>query len=165
MASEEDAQIEILVREMGFAQSEAAMALRDCHGNIESAIDKLTSGIYSPPPYAEIGKDRQLQVGLPSKSIPGDNSKTNNSSLYPPLYPDSHPPPYTKASLETEIKVWENDCPATFFKLDKSFGSAKEMRCSSCFDVIYDGHEKSGMANKAVKDGPRVCMQVFQIPS
>ncbi len=149
-----------LVNEMGFPRSEAIMALTDCNGNIELSVQKLIEGEYAPPPYTELSKSETepvyanlLELGpMPNKS----GSQSNDNSKY-----ELKLPPYSRVCLKDELKSWENESSADFFKLEKVNPSKKaEMRCSSCFDEIIE-MDKSGPFNKAVKDGMRVCRIAF----
>lgn len=160
-ANQEQSQTDLLVKEMGFARAEAAMAIADCDGNVELAIEKLLAGNYSLPSYAETVQDAVVSSDDVNLKWDPDRADHRQESTGPKndYGFDTNPPPYTKVCLETELSSWEIKSPATFCKLDSSYrrnGGDAFARCSTCFDEIYES-EKSGMTNKAVKDGIRVC--------
>ena len=71
-----------LVNEMGFNRIEAQMALEEAKGNISSAIEKLTSGQYAPPPYDPIGETSpNLRGATNVSSIPENNRVDNPTEL------------------------------------------------------------------------------------
>lgn len=167
-ASAKQNQIDVLVNEMGFARAEAAMAISDCDGNLQLAIDKLLAGEYAPPPYTDTEKDSTLVVSSRDISLdidPGSSKQNQEKTALQNGYGlESNPPPYTKICLESELNNWEDRSTATFCKLDSTFsrtGGGSFARCSTCFDEIFE-NEKSGASNKAVKDGIRVC-QLFHL--
>lgn len=51
-----------LVNEMGFSRMEAEIALKESQGNLDAAIEKLISGAYAPPPYAQHAQANELSV-------------------------------------------------------------------------------------------------------
>ena len=156
-------ELALLTNEMGFVRSEAIMALLESNGNLEMAINKLLAGNCAPPPYSEISHDKVLNVAEePSIIRPYDifptiaeniDEKSNLPSKYG-LEVNSNPPPYTKVCLEMELKDWETKCPANFFK--PGFSSGSSLRCSTCFDEIFENEKLSDSSNRAVKDGIRV---------
>ena len=164
MAANSDQEgIDILVKEMGFARAEAAMAIADCNGNIELAVEKLLAGEYAPPPYSDIEQDSTVlscnDVTLECNTSPRPEKASHGTDFGV----DSNPPPYTKVCLQSELSSWEIKSSATFCKLDSSYsrsGGGSFARCSTCFDEIFE-NEKSGASNKAVKDGIRVSSLVF----
>eukprot|EP00112_Aurelia_sp_Birch-Aquarium-sp1_P025109 Seg82.1 transcript_id=Seg82.1/GoldUCD/mRNA.D3Y31 product="hypothetical protein" protein_id=Seg82.1/GoldUCD/D3Y31 len=149
------------LNEMGFARSEAIMALSESNGNLEMAINKLVAGNCAPPPYSEISNDKVLNSAAePRPSRPSDifSTITDDKSNLPSKYGlevNSNPPPYTKVCLEMELKDWETNCPANFFKPAGS-SSDSFQRCSTCFDEIFEDEKLSNSSNRAVKDGIRV---------
>ena len=166
-ASLTQAGMDVLVKEMGFARSEATMAISDCNGNIELAVEKLLAGEYAPPPYSDVQKDLSAAVkcdditiacGSTFRPVEVESEKKMNGKSDSGIY--ANPPPYTKVCLQSELSSWEIQSQATFCDLDSSYsriGGGCFARCSTCFDEIFE-NEKSGASNKAVKDGIRVCV-------
>jgi len=155
--------VDVLVKEMGFARGEAMMAIADCNGNIELAVENLLTGKYAPPPYSDIENERSTILNCDDVAIslaPGNRpqmvgSKKISHENYFGI--DANPPPYTKVCLKSELDNWEVQSKATFCSLDSSYsrvGGGSFARCSTCFDEIFE-KEKSGLSNKAVKDGFR----------
>jgi len=69
-----------LVSEMGFNHIEAQMALEEAKGNVSSAIEKLTSGQYAPPPYDHVGETSQT-LEATSNEIIEKNRLDNHTEL------------------------------------------------------------------------------------
>ena len=168
MAAVNKGSLDVLVNEMGFSRVEASMALSECNGNVEQAIEKLVAGAYAPPPYSEI-----------NQTVSAASEKTSPTFVSPDLINldiepmkqdlankgivfDSNPPPYSQVSLQAELNAWEDKSSADFFELGGMYnrsGGVSVGRCSSCFDEIFE-NEKAGLTNKAVKDGIRVSSHV-----
>ena len=151
----------LLINEMGFTRNEAIMALSESNGNLEMAINNILAGNCAPPAYSEISNDKVLNAAdepsRPYDVFPTFAENNYDQSKLPSkngLGINTNPPPYTKVCLEMELKDWETNCPANFFK--PSLPSCSSLRCSTCFDEIFENEKLSDSSNRAVKDGIRV---------
>ena len=164
-ASQRSDAVDVLVREMGFARSEATMAFADCNGNMELAVEKLLAGEYAPPPYSDVQEDSASGLNCDDVKISYDSTVRPTFGHEKGMHGidfgvDANPPPYTKVCLQSELNSWEIKSQATFCNLNSSYsrvGGGSFARCSTCFDEIFE-NEKSGASNKAVRDGIRVCV-------
>eukprot|EP00795_Rhopilema_esculentum_P000803 gene803-10539_t len=170
MAADNKGSLDVLVNELGFSRVEASMALSECNGNMEQAIEKLIAGAYAPPPYSEINQTASASSEKQSSSPTFVSPDFINVDIEPMkqdlankgIVFDTNPPPYSQVSLQAELNAWEDKSSADFFELGGMYnrsGGVSVGRCSSCFDEIFE-NEKAGLTNKAVKDGIRVSSHV-----
>lgn len=85
--------IDKLVDEMGFDRTQARMALVDCGGDVQKAIDKLLSGEYAPPPYEATASETQSLPRTQQHAPPAYESTIlqpqSSSSATSPLIPSN----------------------------------------------------------------------------
>lgn len=128
-----------LVNEMGFQREQAERALRECHGNLEAATERLLQSA-DQMPVCQDGAEKSGCV-FPYASWPET----------PPPYSEviKNPPPYV-ANYDlppAQPSPFVNQEKNALFGTEKlELASGPEMRCSKCFDQIhsYSTEEFSG---------------------
>ena len=153
----ENPALSTLVDEMGFQREQAELALRECNGNIQTAMEKLLQ-------MADEMPQNQSKDGVEKSGFPFSTASWPET---PPPYSEvvQNPPPYA-ANYDLPPAL-----PSPFLNQEKGdlYGAQKlelpsdpEMRCSKCFDTIRPD-KSQGFSGEMVCVGIKVKMVICTI--